>query len=153
VNQVQIDALADDALARSDRRPDKLRREHEHRIVVKGGRKAFFGQLGDYRLGGEIERHAQNVGVFDVEQTFFVQIVRLPAQCPANDWIQAQLQTAIAAELTLPLCALLPAGLDYLHRWPRRSAGAILLIGLSIVFATMSAAMAVMVVLAASLGW
>jgi hypothetical protein len=68
-------------------------------------------------------------------------------------WIQTQLQAAIAAELTLPLCALLPAGLGYIHRWPRRPGGAILLIGLSIVFATMSAAMAVMVVLAASLGW
>ena len=67
-------------------------------------------------------------------------------------WMQTQLQTAIVAELTLPLCALLPAALGYIHRWPRRPVGAILMIGLSIVFATMSAAMAVMVVFAASFG-
>ena len=34
----------------------------------------------DDRLGGEVERNAEHVGIFDVEQAFLVQLVGLAAQ-------------------------------------------------------------------------
>ena len=40
--------------------------------------------LGDHRLGGEVKRDTQHVGVFDVEKAFLVQVVGLAAQGAAN---------------------------------------------------------------------
>ena len=38
----------------------------------------------DDRLGREVERDAEHVGIFDVEQAFVVQLVGLPAQAAAD---------------------------------------------------------------------
>ena len=45
----------------------------------------------DDRLGGEVERDAEDVGVFDVEQAFLVQVVGLPAQGAADDLLAQEL--------------------------------------------------------------
>ena len=45
--------------------------------------------LDDHRLGCKIERDAEHVGVFDVEQPFLVQVVELAAQA-ATDHLLAQ---------------------------------------------------------------
>ena len=44
------------------------------------------------RLGGEVERNAEDVGVFDVEQAFFVQVVGLAAQGAADDLLAEKLR-------------------------------------------------------------
>ena len=46
----------------------------------------------DDRLGGEVERNAEDVGIFDVEQPFFVQVVGLAAQGAADDLLAQQLR-------------------------------------------------------------
>ena len=49
------------------------------------------------RLGGEVERHAENVGIFDIEQSLvravLIQLVRLPAQRAADDLLAEQLRS------------------------------------------------------------
>ena len=45
----------------------------------------------DDRLGGEVEGNAEDVGIFDVEQAFFVQIVGLAAQRAADDLLAQEL--------------------------------------------------------------
>ena len=46
----------------------------------------------DHRLGGEIEGNAQDIGIFDIEQALFVQIVGLAAQRTANDLLAQKLR-------------------------------------------------------------
>ena len=48
--------------------------------------------FGHHRLGGEVERYAEHVGVFDVEHAVFVQIVGLPAQGAANYLLAQELR-------------------------------------------------------------
>ena len=45
----------------------------------------------DDRLGGEVERNAEDVGVLDVEQVLLVQVVGLAAQRAADDLLAQQL--------------------------------------------------------------
>ena len=47
---------------------------------------------GDDRLGREVEGNAEDVGVFDVEQPFLVQVVGLAAQRAANDLLAQELR-------------------------------------------------------------
>ena len=56
------------------------------RVVGLGG----FG-FATTRLGGEVERDAHDVGVFDVEQAVRVQVVGLPAQAAADHLLAQQL--------------------------------------------------------------
>ena len=46
---------------------------------------------GDHRAGREVERDAEHVGVLDVEQVLFIQVVGLPAQRPADDLLAQEL--------------------------------------------------------------
>ena len=46
----------------------------------------------DHRLGREVERNPQHVGVFDVEQVVFVEVVGLAAERPANDLLAEELR-------------------------------------------------------------
>ena len=46
---------------------------------------------GDDRLGGEVERNAEHVGVFDVEQALLVQVVGLAAQRAADHLLAQEL--------------------------------------------------------------
>ena len=46
----------------------------------------------DDRLGCKVERDAEHVRVVHVEQAVFVQVVRLPAQCPADDLFAQKLR-------------------------------------------------------------
>ena len=56
-------------------------------------RTVAFGRFGGAttRLGGEIERDAKHVGIFDVEQTFLVQIVGLAPQSTTDDLLAQKL--------------------------------------------------------------
>ena len=46
----------------------------------------------DDRLGGEVERNAEDVGVLDVEQALLVQVVGLAAQRAADDLLAEELR-------------------------------------------------------------
>ena len=54
------------------------------------GRARLAGRR-DHRLGGEVERDAEHVGVFDVEQALLVEIVGLAAQRAADDLLAQKL--------------------------------------------------------------
>jgi len=69
----QLDPVAFDA-----READLERRPLLHGVDAYGLARAR--RLDDHGLGGEVEGHAQDVGVFDVEQAFLVQLVGLTAQ-------------------------------------------------------------------------
>ncbi len=58
--------------------PVRANRFDLHRLLWRAWRR-------DDRLGGEVERHAEDVGVLGVEQTAFVEVVGLPAESTAND--------------------------------------------------------------------
>ncbi len=62
-----------------------------HRSDLNG----LAGRLGwgDDRLGGEVERNPQHIGVFHIEQTVFIQSVGLPTQGAPNDLLTQQLRT------------------------------------------------------------
>src|SRR6185437_14707291 len=51
---------------------------------------------GDDRLGGEVERNAEHVGVLDVEKVFFVELIRLAAQSAADDLFAQKLRAESA---------------------------------------------------------
>jgi hypothetical protein len=55
-----------------NRLPRRLRRRHD-------------------RLGREVKRHAEHVGILDVEQVLFIQVVRLPTERPADDLLAQKL--------------------------------------------------------------
>src|SRR6185312_6613020 len=46
---------------------------------------------GDNRFRSEVERNAKNVGIFDIEKPFLVEIVRLATQRTANDLLAQKL--------------------------------------------------------------
>ena len=46
-----------------------------------------------HRLGCKIERDAQDVGIFDVEQPVVIQIIRLSAKRSANNLLTEQLRS------------------------------------------------------------
>ena len=45
----------------------------------------------DDRLGGEVEGDSKDVGILDVEQPLFIELVRLPPQRPADDLLAEEL--------------------------------------------------------------
>src|SRR5262249_49324864 len=47
----------------------------------------------DDRLCREVKRHAKDVGVFGVKQTFIVQFVHLPPKCTSDHLLAEQLRT------------------------------------------------------------
>ena len=49
-------------------------------------------RLGGHRLGGEVERNTEHVGVLHIEQSVFVQFVRLPTQRAADHLLAQQLR-------------------------------------------------------------
>ena len=49
-------------------------------------------QVDRHRLGGEVERDAEDVGVLDVEEAIVVGLVRLAAQCAADDLLAEELR-------------------------------------------------------------
>ncbi len=81
----QFDAVA------FDTRKDDLQRVALRAHGLDLYRLARRLRLGDDRLGGEVEGNAEHVGVFDVEQAFFIEFVRLAAQRPTDDLLTQQL--------------------------------------------------------------
>ena len=65
--------------------PVRPHRLHLHRLSRRLRR-------GDDRLGGEVERDAEDVGVLDVEQIVFVELVRLAPQRAADHLFAEQLR-------------------------------------------------------------
>src|SRR6056297_1182034 len=45
----------------------------------------------DDRTRGEVEGDAEDIGILDIEQAFFVELIRLAAQCTADDLLAEQL--------------------------------------------------------------
>ena len=124
VDQVQVDALADDAGIVRDGRADDVRREDQGRVLAELRVDVFLRQFhavslhareanltgvpirgdgpdryrlarlrlpGGDRLGGEVERDAEHVGVLDVEQALLVQIVGLAAEGAAHHLLAQKL--------------------------------------------------------------
>ena len=72
---------------------------------------------GDDRLGGEVERDAEHVGVFDVEHAVFVQIVGLAAQGAANYLLAQELRAERAHPENVGDGARVPALGEHRHRY------------------------------------
>ncbi len=70
----QLRAVAGDAREADARRLALLDREHAR------DRSSAASSAAHDRLGGEVERNAEDVGIFDVEQLLIVQVVGLPPQ-------------------------------------------------------------------------
>ena len=81
----QLDAIALDARESGFR----ARRARGGRLDLDGLARRLG--RGDDRLGGEVERDAEDVGVLDVEEAFFVQVVGLAAQRAADDLLAQEL--------------------------------------------------------------
>ena len=68
------------------------------RIPIRTDSLDLYGFMGrrrfaDNGLCRKIKRNAQYVRIFDIEQSFFIQIVGLPAKRTANDLFAQQLRT------------------------------------------------------------
>ena len=82
----QLDAIAFDA-GKADFERVALR---AHGLDLNGLARRL--RRGDDRLGREVEGNAEHVGIFDIEQTFFVQVVGLAAQGAADDLLAQELR-------------------------------------------------------------
>ena len=107
----QFDAVALDA-----REPNLAR------IPIRGDRPdryrlAWLRLFGHHRLGGEVERDAEHVGILDVEQILFIQIVGLAAQGAADDLLAQKLRAEGAHAEDVGDGARVPALGEHRHRY------------------------------------